>query len=347
MTERTINLFIQSLLLASLTPVAVAQDAPGDLREKWADRVETELGIKPEIQEDAIASFEEQLAEIVLPAQPTREQCADYLGQMRMVAKQYRVLTNGTTRDGRILSKKIANEFPAEHVDQLVIEVASGTRLDGAAIKAIKALDPDPAELRKRVVAQLEQHPPLIRAVLANGWCEAARPIIIKAVLSEEPLPTRDWFIAAVELKEPDLYRQLHERTIRSEYAVDYLDALSALPDYDQRNTIRTVIKRFEKRELKLSFEGGYNATRQRLRVLSAQQGDIDALGALINEMTKYGLEFGADYENYFTSDRLAVIKLIDFKGSDQEIEAWFKDNRENLAFDQFRNRFVIQNDGR
>lgn len=290
--------------------------------------------------------FDERLNRIRLLPEPTIEQCEAYLDQLDDLARSFGLTTNSFNREYELLTSKVSNDYPDEYFDLLVSEVVRSTRLSRAAGRTLSKLDLEPDVFKKGILAQLEADPALIRVVLANGWSQDARQIIAQMLNADTELPTRDWFVAAVELKDPKLYARLHERAIRLPYAVDCIIALEALPDYDLANTIDEVYTRHKDRRLKLeSYASGYYP-QIRLRAFAAETGNIDALGELVKDLKSDGLQFSAITDNYYDSSRLAVIKLIDFRGDNSAIQAWFKANRDDLVFDRFRRRFVLAGDG-
>ncbi|MFN3169054.1 MAG: hypothetical protein ACE37H_18560 [Phycisphaeraceae bacterium] len=287
------------------------------------------------------------LAAITLPDNATREQCIAYLDALTPVAKALGLWEFNDAKS-KLFIPKLVGVFPAEHVDLLLSEVIKNTSLVLPARLAVRDMQLDPQIVKHRVLARLEESPELIQMVMRNGWCEDARPLIIQAVLAEEELPTRDWFVAAVELKEPKLYQRLHERAADSPDAVECINVLTVLPDYDLAHTISVVMKRVEAGKLK--FKSAY--IEKDLHLLAAERGDVAALGHVINDIDGVGhltprndpYEIGG-YGNAFENPRLKVIRLIDFKGTDRQIRDWYQANRDKLVFDAFTRRFVVPED--
>ncbi|MFN3169053.1 MAG: hypothetical protein ACE37H_18555 [Phycisphaeraceae bacterium] len=296
-------------------------------------------------QQQPVELFEESLARIVLQREPTRDQCRAYLAALNKLAGDNGLTIYSYVREYDLITDRLKNNFPAEHFDLLASEVVNTTRISRAADRTLSAMDLEPAVIKKGILANLERDPTLIRVVLANGWSEDARPSILKALRAEGPLPTPDWFVAAVELNDPKLYKQLHERTIRSPYAVDYIHALEALAGYDLANTTRVAYQRSKEGLLKLESGSLTSYPRKRLCTLAATNGNIDALADLVNALDADGKQFSASTDDFYTSSRMSVLKLIDFRGDNAAIKSWFEQNRDGLIFDQFTKRYVVADD--
>ena len=285
-----------------------------------------------------LSRIEAAVNELTLEDKPTLEQCRDYIKHLDSLAKQLK--EQGGSGALMALHGKL-DGIPAEYVDVLVEARVLHYELDVTARIALEKLDLDPGIVRQRIVEHPDRSPANIGVIVKNGWCEDAKEAIVKRVLSADKTLDRTWFNAAVELKDPRLYAKLHEATVASDYAYERLEMLKAIPDYDLLYTIRSVLKRVENQgvRLKVHHDSGLGKERY-LHFLAAENGDIQSLAELISDLPKQ-VELSSGYSTP-GNPRLPVIKLIDFKGSNLEIRAWFEANRDKLVFDSLSRRFIL-----
>lgn len=284
-----------------------------------------------------------KVAAVTLAEDPTRAACVEYVEKLRAFGEE--IVSYGVPcMQDEFKDKLLA--VPDKYMDLLIYEEVAFTDLNWPAALAIIAKKLSPDEIRQRITANLSENPDLIYPVVRNGWCEEAKESIMERIASKEILSDVE-FVAAVELKDARLYPKLHKTTIQSDRAQLLLQILKALPDYDLRDTQRAVLKRIEKDQLKLGpgvmgiQEWGPT---ERLRFDAALNGDIDSLAFLIEAMEQKDVFIGSKPIQYF-NPRLAVISLINVKGNNQQIKAWFDANREQIVYDTLVRRYGIEED--
>lgn len=146
------------------------------------------------------------------------------------------------------------------------------------------------------------------------------------------------WFQAAVELDEPSLYPKLHEVATQSRYASQFVTMLEMLPDYDLGHTIDVCWRR--SREGKLSAG---SSTSLNFAAKAASYGNVNALGALIDQL-RNSSSFMSHSSSY-NARRTNVLRHIDYRGSNTDIQKWYKANKDKLVFDHLRKRFTVPED--
>lgn len=262
--------------------------------------------------------------DIVLPENPTREQSEAYVAELREAAKNKRSFSSADP----IVDK--LKQLPEEHYDLLMTEMANRSTLRYFANYAIRGIDPE--VMRKRFVETLKDNENNIGVIVMNGWTLDVRQVVLDKVRSADASLTPAWFQAAVEVAEPDLYPKLHEITIGSRYASQYLNMLRALPDYDLGHTVNVCWKR--------ASEGKLSVSSSSFAPLAAELGNIDALGILIEQLRTSSSYFVS--ASTYNIRRTNVLRHIDFRGSNTEIQEWFNENRDRLEFDHLRKRFFL-----
>lgn len=302
-----------------------------ELRERM-QQLENELAQKRnEYQRKAReerAKQEEQakdaVKDITLPENPTREQSEAYIGKLRDAAEH---ITSYSTSDPIVDKLK---QLPGEHFDLLIGEVHSRTKLRYFANYAMR--DIDVQVLRERFVESVDTTEHSIAVIVMHGWVQDVRDAVIKRMETADGTLSPAWFQAAVELEDPALYPTLHEVTVNSRYATQFLSMLQTLPDYDLGHTVDVCWKRH--RENKLSISSSMIST------LAAEHGNAEALGYLVNQL-RYSSNYMSSATSY-NSRRLKVLRHIDYRGSNTEIIEWYEANKDKLVFDHYRKRFML-----
>lgn len=265
--------------------------------------------------------------DIKLPKNPTRQQCEEYVNELRKACEGRRSFSSSDPA-----TKKL-KELPADHFDLLINEMTNRTSLRYYANYAMRDIEPE--KLRERFVKTLDDNPNNIGVIVMQGWCEDVRPSIIKYMQSADGSISPAWFQAAVELDEPSLYPKLHEVTTQSRYASQFINMLEMLPDYDLAHTIDVCWTRSKQGKLSVSYTTFASK--------AAGYGNVDALGSLVDQLrssTSY-----MSHSSSYNVRRTNVLRLIDYRGSNKDIQQWYKTNKDKLVFDQLRKRFVLPED--
>ncbi|MEO0476894.1 MAG: OmpH family outer membrane protein, partial [Planctomycetota bacterium] len=211
---------------------AQSQPTEAELRQKMRD-LERELQEarsqfqqkadkqRRKVQEDA----KKAIQDIMLPKNPTREQCETFVAELRKATQGRRSFSSSDP-----VTKKL-KEIPAEHFDLLIKEMSDRTPLRYYANYAMREIKPE--KLRERFVNSLSENPNNIGIIVMHGWTGDVREEIVEFMASADGSITPAWFQAAVEINEPSLYPKLHEIATSSRYASQFITMLEVLPDYD------------------------------------------------------------------------------------------------------------------
>lgn len=320
-------------------PEAGDQDKPADvgpteqeLRQRM-NELERELreardAFQRRAQEERDRTEEKQrqrVDQISLPVDPTRAQCEQFIADLREAAQGKRSFSSVDPIVGKL------REIPEEHLDLLMQEAAERTALRHFANYAMRGINPE--VMRVRFVTTLKDNPDNIGVIAMNGWSQDVRDVVIDHLTSAEGELTPAWFQAAVEVAEPDLYPRLHEATIsNTRYAVQFLQMLRALPDYDLAHTINACWER--------AGDGRIRISQTSFATMAAEIGNAEALGLLIGQLQNTS-NFTISPTAY-NSRRTNALRFIEFRGSNQETQQWFNKHKDQLVFDHLSKRFVL-----
>lgn len=276
-------------------------------------------------QNDPQADSRAVVDQTFLPAEPTREECEAYLEALREAAEGRRSFSS---RDP-IVEK--LRELPPWHMDLLVFEMTNGSSLRYYANYALRGVDP--ASMRERFVEMLDENPNMIGVIVTYGWVEDVRETVARHIVTADSSITPGWFQAGVELNDPELYEKLHELTVTSRYASRFLDMLRTLPDYDLEYTVRESWRHAVENQ-------PHSSISRMLAPIAAEHGVVEALGVLIGHLASHN-SFTFSSSSY-NQQRINVLRLIEFRGTNDEIVAWFEENQDRLVFDHLHGRFVL-----
>ena len=308
------------------------EKSPEELRKEM-QQLESQLAnMRNQYQQQANKDREQKQKEarknaedIKLPENPTRKQCEAYIAELRESAKNIR---SYSSNDPLVAKLK---EIPLDHFDLLIDEIGNRTKLRYFANYAMR--DTDRNEIRKRFVKSLERSDSAIGVIVMNGWVGDIEEAVRKKIASADGSLDQAWFQAAVELEDPSLYPKLHEITINSRYATQFVGMLESLPDYDIAHTIDTCWRRAEQNKLQISEHS--------LASTAVKYGNVKALGYLVRQLS-YTPSYTSTSSSY-TRRRLNVLQYIDYRGSNQDIVKWYDKNKKKLVFDHYRKRFVMR----
>lgn len=310
------------------------QPTEAELRDKMRElerklqETRTEFQQKAEqqrqkVQEDAKKAIEE----VNLPKNPTRKQCEEFVAELRKATEGRRSFSSSDP-----VTMKL-KELPPEHFDLLITEMTDRTSLRYYANYAMREIEPE--KLRERFVNSLGDNPNNIGIIVMHGWTEDVRDEVISYMKTADSSVTPAWFQAAVEINEPALYPKLHEITTNSRYAGQFINMLEMLPEYDLAHTIDVCWQK--SREGKLSVS--YSTFAQK----ASEFGNVDALGVLIDQLRSSSSYLS--HSSTYNIRRTNVLRYIDYRGSNTDIQEWYEANKDKLVFDQFRKRFYLPKD--
>lgn len=288
----------------------------------------------------------------VLPDNPTREQCEVFVNELR---------TYTTRNVGAELSKLATTRMgsiPVEHIGVLTQILAENGPRESKVRDVLEQFDPE--SYRKVVVDGLSQDPSYIFLIALNGWYQDAKEDILAKFKAVDPkVAAFDpiWFQAFLEVIEPEHYPLVHEMVLSLYDLGNRLQLLETLPDYDFAKTVNACWE-----NAKQPDENGKERTaivlafmRDRpvkvtdtLRPYAIRTGQIDAFDPLIEQLNPdRGLvsRRGETLTKTALNARLTLRRHLDFNGTNEEIQAWFRTHRDQLVFNPFTQRFELPED--
>ena len=110
---------------------------------------------------------------------------------------------------------------------------------------------------------------------------------------------------------------------------------LEMLPDYDLAHTVDVCWKR--------SREGKLSVSTSTFAAKAASYGNVDALGSLVDQLRSSSSYLS--HSSSYNARRTNVLRYIDYRGSNTDIQKWYKANKDKLVFDHLRQRFMLPED--
>lgn len=313
------------------------------------------LPISAQERVDQTASLLKQLEPLVLPDNPTPQQTEAYVKEHIRVIQSMRHFPRERNLAKQLDLEKRFAAIPNRDIHLLFEQVAEYTSTQPIAARLIEKRDPK--DYKDIVIAGLYDHPNNIIAIKQFGWYEDAKEQIHRKLEETKTMPPLAWWQAFTEVAEPKHFSKLTDIFLSEDFFVtDYQFYLEIVPGYDMAALVRKNIVAVERKigEIERGERFGCRV-RQRgyLRTqiaAGAKLGDVEMLGRVINALDNPDDPDNKERIWFYSSNRMDirrhhVTRVIDFKGSNQEISAWYEANGANLAFDNFLKRFIILED--
>lgn len=288
-----------------------------------------------------------------LPENPTREQSQAFLDEMRrLTASKDRVRADDP--EVQKLSK-----LPVEHIDLLLKEMRSGNRF--MVYYAFRAMATHDAEsYRKIALDGLSEEPDFIYLIARHGWYQDAKEDILAKLKAVDPKDAKFkpiWFQAFLEVAEPEHYPLLHEIALGFYDLGNRLKMLETLPGYDFAKTIDACWEKAkeldkdgkEQTAVTLGFmnDGAVKVTTT-LAPYALRTGKIEALDPFVDQINPdrpLVSRRGETLSAKALEARVTVRRYLDFKGTNEEIQTWYRTNRDRLVFNPFTQRYELPQD--
>lgn len=297
-----------------------------------------------------------------LPDNPTRAQCEAFVKEIRR---------QSMARDGiRATDPQIEklSQLPVEHIDLLVREMqfggnpsqmlTGGNQILYHANMAVGTYDPE--SYRKLAIEGLSKEPAFIYLIARHGWYQQAKPAILAKLKAVDPKDAKFapiWWQAFIEVVEPEHHPLLHEIALGFYDLDNRLQLLETLPGYDFAKTVKACWEKAkqpdengkEKTAVVLAFmRNGKVKVTDTLRPYAIRAGQIDAFDPLIEQLNpnrKLVTRIGQNLPARALSARLTLRRHLDFNGTNEEIQTWFRTHRDQLVFNPFTQRFELPED--
>jgi len=279
-----------------LTPTkSMTVSQPGQFREHKADRA--------------------VLAKIVLPSNPTREDCKKYI---RAIIAATEDQNSFSPEDPQV---KMLQQVGAKNIDLLFAELSGPMNFH--LIYTINKLA-DPSS-KKLVLKYFPQYRELVEAVERNGWAKDAKPILLSGLYANEGYVPPSWIKALASLKDPTTYpTMIRFMKTNPNNAYDTYLTISKLPgikieDADIKTTWRN-----------LKITGQPWALAQ-FAPVAMSIGELEALDMVMKNITK-GNASGEQLE--------MIYNCTEYQGMPQEIQAQYDQEKKRLYWDAAEKKF-------
>jgi len=272
----------------------------------------------------------DKLLGINLPNDPTTEDVKRYIQKIKMATEGQRSYSHNDPQVAMYM------EVGKEHIPELINALSIGNSHSSANYHLLPAIEKLMSEDDKALILEsLSKHPYLIRIITNNGWEEDARDTLLHALKSESRLST-DWVKAVAALRDPESYPLLRKYLISGESRSWTYEAIEDLPIKDLKGAVN---------EAWAAGKYGHEYERQRLANIAITYGNMEAFEYLV-----HALNFPSDSSSakrLNSTSRFILLGLIDFRGTDEELGAWFAANKEQIEFDSESSRFVLTGDSK
>jgi hypothetical protein len=342
MKKRTPLLVVAALSSVSLLPAQGKPDAKDDRVLEELRRLQE----KVEALERRVQELEKQLAEqpekvtrpspllsppltrrsadvaalrkIRLPEDPSREEIEEYVDAILAASRGQ---NSFSTEDLQI---PMLVKVGRKNVDVLI------DRLDGAVefylTAAVSRLAGE--EHKELILKVLPAEERLIGVVVEKGWVQDARSILTAALKNAPSYLPPQWIDAVASLRDPETHGDLRRYFVHGSNKSLTYQAIRNLPGIDLD---AAVTEAWKKPETAISpFE------RSDLAPIAAAHGHRDALD-LAFELLDGSNDWRA------REARKTILRHTGATGSDDELKAWFRDNKDQLQWDAEMRKFVIR----
>jgi len=241
-------------------------------------------------------------------------------GDIEALRTYIRAISKATegTRSWRHTDRQIAmlQKVGSEHLDLLVEEYSHSYHLRTALPKMVDSSHKD------FVIQHLDEFPWLAGSVLKHEWSEAARDILIRGIARQSDNLNTEWFKAVAAFEDPSTYDDLVTYFVQQDHNERTYRVLKQINGIDLDKAVARAWK---------TARYGYDYEVRYMIPIAIAHGHIDALGQGIEN---YIVDAGSNSHSK-KQIRNVVKKHTGLTGSDEEIAAWFKDNKEALTFDK------------
>ena len=266
-----------------------------------------------------------KLRDIQFPQNQTEEALREYINEILLASRDQNSLSSNDPQNGMLC------KVGPEHLDLLVgsLDASQFGMGEMYLINAIGRLAN--TEHKNMILEELPLHHELIGTVLQHGWESDAKDILLDELESNSPCLSPDWIRAVVELNDPTTYPVLASYFINGDGHASTFEVIRDLPITDLPSCVDQA---WEKSKHQDKWET------QSMAPFAAEYGHLDALDELFNILA----DNTSDDNRYYRPEvRSALLRLLDFRGSNDELVQWYNANKDRLVFDPARNKYVVQ----
>jgi len=262
-----------------------------------------------------------RLSEIKLPDHANKDQVRKYVLDIIATSKGQR---SWSSRDPHVA---MLTKVGKDNVDVL-IEALSSTE-GGCDYHVEQAIEHLADETSKPAILEaLPIYNDLVTVIVRRGWESDAKQILLTELKSSRQYLPTDWITAVASLSDSNSFPLLREYFINGENKYWTYNAIKHLPIENLSGAVDEAWQR---------SKNGDDCNRRYMALIALEYGHMDALSALIDILTS------VQSDNYGNAQEIrpAIFRVVDFRGSNEELAQWFRANRDNLRFDPKTRKFV------
>ena len=264
-----------------------------------------------------------KLRAIQFPQEPTEETLRQYIDEILLASRGQNSSSSEDPQVGMLC------KVGSEHLDLLLDSMGSTQGIpDSYLVQAISRLARE--EHKTMILDALPLHHGLIDAVTQRGWASDARDILLDELESNPPYLPVQWLRAVAELNDPTTYPLLTSYFINGNNRYWTYEAIRNLPIPDMASCVSQAWERSK-------FADEYES--KSMARIAAEYGQMDALDdliAMLNEEDEYNRHNAME-------SRTTLLRLLDFRGANDELVQWYNANKGRLVFDPARKKYVVQ----
>jgi outer membrane murein-binding lipoprotein Lpp len=268
----------------------------------------------------------ERLAKIEMPADRSAENLKNYINEI-IVASQGQNMFSPQDPQVAMLARVGADNLPLL-IDALPVGSSSNMGIFYLE-SAIKLLADD--RHKALIIKSLPIRQRLVSVVTDKGWEEDARDILISELegYASAQLPT-EWFKAVVSFEDPTTYSALTNYFSKSMSASYLYQYISLLPGIELDDAVATAWARAK------AIDRTYATAN--MAPIAISYGHQDAADTLIEL-----LKNPPDRMHSSVNPRLTLLMHLDTTGTNEEIIAWYEENKDSLVFDPASKKFKLK----
>lgn len=262
-----------------------------------------------------------QLAEIKLPDHANKDQINKYILDIAAASQGQNVWSD---RDPQVaMLTKVGNNNIQLLIDTLTL---TGDMNNYHIIRAIEILADEKS--KPLILDALPIYHELVRVIIQRGWESDAKNILLTELKNSGQYLPIEWITAVANLNDSNSYPLLRDYFIKGQNKYQTFKAIKGLPI---ENISEAVDEAWQK------SKNGDDCNRQYMAMVALEYGHVDALSTLIDVLTS------GEANNSWTSHEIrpAILRVVDFRGSNEDLAQWFRTNRDKLRFDPKTKKFV------
>jgi len=260
----------------------------------------------------------ELLAKITLPQKPTKQQVRAYINAILYVSRSQQI---HLASDPQVL---MLVQIGHENLDELLTITSAYESTMAYTVAAISALAIE--EDKEKIIKALDRHPPLVEVVMAKGWVQDARVVLIRRLKENPSYLPYQWIAAVASLQDPSTYDALAMFLANGSNRRITYKCIASLPGIDLTKAAPIA---WEK-----SKGDRYEVAELTEAALSV--GYLPALDFVVET-----LENNNNLPPQQYSPRALMFQFTGIQGNNVEMKTWYDANRKKLIFDSNTKRFI------